>query len=168
MVNPFHLHVSTNEAGGGGIEHIIERLQQIEGTDKDYLSPPKYWFINEGNEFQVRLNDYCSIFYSTDHHRLSSRLAWVYCCALDTAKILESLADEVEDIREELVSRVMSGSAVHAAISACSAAVWSALHLALAAGSGGRSMDIFFSITATLISAGRTVFELVKVPASIT
>ena len=103
-INPFHLHVSDNEVGGSGgdIAHIIQRLEIIEGSDADYLSPPVSWWIDSSLDMPICLHHFSGLF--TNKKNCMDRMEYVYSISLDTVHMLGALADEINDIHSELVN----------------------------------------------------------------
>jgi hypothetical protein len=101
---PFHLHYTSNQAGGGDISNIILRLGFEQGMFMDETSILKSWLVDESVRFHVFERRFINLFRSME--KQSSMQISILSHSMDMADILESFGDEVEDIHEEMVGWV--------------------------------------------------------------
>ncbi len=101
---PFHLHYTSNQAGGGDISTIVLRLGFEQGMSMDDTSILKSWLVDESNRFQVFERTFKNLFHSTEKQSLVQ--ISILSHSMDMADILELFGDEVEDIHEEMVGWV--------------------------------------------------------------
>ena len=98
---PYHLHVSTNSAGGGDISHVVQRLEMELHTDMMYIFPVKFWMVEPCKGHGKSKLSFNNSFMERDE--ILQNLNAICFDAFQIAKMIESSAEEMEDVHHELV-----------------------------------------------------------------
>jgi hypothetical protein len=98
---PFHLHFTANQSGGGDINNIVSRLEFEQGLRSGDISLMRSWWVKETYGYPLRKKDFIDFFIQRDLFFPVDSVIHVY--SLEMAATLDSFADEVESAHQELV-----------------------------------------------------------------
>ena len=98
---PYHLHISMSSAGGGNLNNIIQRLELEEHVEGLQIFPVKSWSVLPFQRYQVSKVDFNRLF--MDREMLGNNIDSICYDAFGIARMLESSAEEMEDLHHELV-----------------------------------------------------------------
>jgi hypothetical protein len=98
---PYHLHVSTNGAGGGDLSHVVQRLEMELHTNMLCIFPAKSWMVNLYQGYEMSKISFSNSFIQRE--KIFQNSSAICVDAFVIAKMLESSAEEMEDVHHELV-----------------------------------------------------------------